>query len=60
MKYPVKTKVLIISIVLIIMSGFIVYGNSLEGKFIYDDEASVLKNRYIKNWSYFNRKRCPN
>ena len=36
---------------LIIVLGFIVYGNSLNGKFIWDDEALVENNIYIRNWS---------
>ncbi|MFA7706367.1 MAG: tetratricopeptide repeat protein [Candidatus Omnitrophota bacterium] len=40
-----------ILIILIILSGFFVYSNSLLGDFIWDDEAFITKNAYIKDWS---------
>ncbi len=40
------------AIILIIILGFAVYGNSLNGKFIWDDEYLVRDNVYIKNWSH--------
>ena len=49
-KGPRKRAVLVISIALIIILGFVVYGNSLDGKFVWDDEALVKNNIYIKNW----------
>ena len=45
-----KTMVLT-SIALIIILGFAVYVNSLNGKFVYDDETLVKNNAFIKNWS---------
>jgi Tfp pilus assembly protein PilF len=39
----------------IIMAGLVVYGNSLSGKFIYDDKTLVTNNVFIKDWSYFPR-----
>src|SRR4030042_3013847 len=40
------------SIILIIVLGFITYTNSLHGQFIWDDDALVKGNLYIKDWSY--------
>jgi len=41
----------VILIILIILSGFFVYSSSLQGEFVWDDEAFVVKNAYIKDWS---------
>jgi len=48
---PARKKSILFSIVLIIILGFTVYGNSLNGKFIWDDEFLIEKNKYIKSWS---------
>ena len=45
-----KNKIIFLSLVLIIASGFTVYFNSLNGKFIYDDDVLVKDNLYIRNW----------
>jgi len=45
-------KTIFLSILLIVTLGFVVYGNSLNGKFIWDDGALIENNQYIKNWSY--------
>lgn len=42
--------ILIIQIVLIIILGFVIYANSLNGKFIWDDEFLIKDNTYIKDW----------
>lgn len=42
---------LIIHIALIIILGFVVYANSLGGKFVWDDYGLVKGNAYIKDWS---------
>ncbi|HPM42598.1 MAG TPA: tetratricopeptide repeat protein [Candidatus Omnitrophota bacterium] len=39
-----------VSIFLIIVLGFVVYANSLGGKFLYDDARLVENNVYIKKW----------
>ena len=39
-------------IAIIVMLGFIIYANSLTGKFLWDDEYSVVKNEYLKSWQY--------
>jgi tetratricopeptide (TPR) repeat protein len=39
-----------ISIALIIILGFAVYANSLNGKFLYDDDGLVENNTFIKKW----------
>ncbi len=41
----------ILQVILIIALGFVVYGNSIKGKFIWDDYGLVKGNEYIKNWS---------
>ncbi len=41
----------ILSLVLITILGFVVYGNSLNGQFIRDDSPLVKDNTYIKSWS---------
>src|SRR3989338_11594974 len=41
----------IICVVLIILTGFIIYGNSLQGQFIWDDERLIQNNPVIKDWS---------
>jgi len=40
-----------IAFVLIFILGFIVYSNSLNGDFVWDDEILVKDNIYIKDWS---------
>ena len=42
----------IFNIVLIVLLGVIVYGNSIKGEFIWDDEYLVKNNVYIRNISY--------
>ncbi|GAF76422.1 unnamed protein product, partial [marine sediment metagenome] len=42
----------ILAIVLIIILGFVVYSNSLNGKFIWDDEYLIKNNVYIRSFSY--------
>lgn len=39
-------------IAVIVILGFVVYGNSLKAKFVYDDYGLVVENSYIKSWSY--------
>lgn len=46
-----KIRITIFSVILIAALGFIVYANSLNGKFVYDDEYLVKDNAYIKSWS---------
>ena len=47
-----KKKGVFISIALIIIFGFIVYGNSLNGKFIWDDDKLIKESAYLKNLSF--------
>ena len=47
-----KKQTTITSIILIIILGFAVYANSLNGKFIWDDDYLISNNIYIKNISY--------
>lgn len=46
-----KRKYLFIAVGLIIILGFVSYLNSLNGRFIWDDEFLVQNNRNIKQWS---------
>lgn len=50
-KPQVKSKVAVLSITIIIIVGFGVYSNSLNGKFIWDDDALIKNNIYIKSWT---------
>ncbi|OGW75826.1 MAG: hypothetical protein A2Z72_04135 [Omnitrophica bacterium RBG_13_46_9] len=45
-----KNRVLI-SVTLMVILGFAAYGNSLKGKFIWDDEYLIRDNPYIRTWS---------
>jgi tetratricopeptide (TPR) repeat protein len=45
----VPKKYVLLSIVLIIILGFAIYGNSLNGKFLYDDDILVKNNVFIKD-----------
>jgi len=45
-------KFLLLSLGLIILFGVLVYANSLKGQFLWDDEALVQYNPYIKDWSH--------
>jgi tetratricopeptide (TPR) repeat protein len=49
-KKPIK-KIYLVSIALIVVLGFITYGNSLNGEFIRDDISLIRDNVYIKSWS---------
>jgi len=42
----------LLHIFLIIILGFTVYANSLKGEFIWDDNAFVKNNAYIKDWRH--------
>lgn len=42
---------ILLQIFLIIILGFVVYSNALNGKFVWDDYGLVKDNAYIKNWS---------
>ncbi|NQT46811.1 MAG: tetratricopeptide repeat protein [Candidatus Omnitrophica bacterium] len=42
-------KNIVLSLALIVVLGFLVYGNSLQNGFIWDDEKHVRNNDYIKN-----------
>ncbi len=38
-------------ILLIILLGFVVYSNSLNNAFLYDDKFNIVDNGFIKNWN---------
>ncbi len=42
-------------LILIIILGLAVYANSINGKFIWDDEVLIRENEYIKDWSYLKK-----
>ncbi|MFC1624164.1 tetratricopeptide repeat protein [Candidatus Omnitrophota bacterium] len=44
-------KTFFISIILIIILGVSIYANSLDGKFLWDDDILVRDNLYIRDWS---------
>ena len=46
---------LFISILLIALLGAIAYGNSLNGKFVWDDDALIRNNIYIKDFSHITK-----
>jgi tetratricopeptide (TPR) repeat protein len=46
---PVKKTTLLLSLIFIIVLGFVAYGNSLDNKFVWDDEILIVNNDYIKN-----------
>ena len=48
---PAKKKSSFPPFILIIILGFAVYGNSLSGTFIWDDNLLVKNNEDIRNWS---------
>ena len=47
----IKERKTFLAIALIIIAGLVVYVNSVNGKFIWDDEVFVKHNRYIKSWT---------
>ena len=47
----IKKRALFIHIALIIILGFAIYGNSLNGRFIRDDHELIENNAYLKSWS---------
>jgi protein O-mannosyl-transferase len=48
----VGKKIIILHILCIAVCGFLVYGNSLRGEFIWDDFAYVKDNPHIKDWAF--------
>lgn len=51
MKRNIKDWFLLISIIFIIILGFVAYFNSLKGEFIWDEDFLIINNTYIKSWS---------
>ena len=52
---PKPDKVVLVSVLLIIILGFSVYINVLNGEFIWDDNGLVKDNIHIKDWSYVSK-----
>ena len=46
-----KKKVILLSVVLIVFAGFLVYFNSFGNGFIWDDKVLVTDNTYIRSLS---------
>ncbi|MBI4028866.1 MAG: tetratricopeptide repeat protein [Candidatus Blackburnbacteria bacterium] len=40
---------------LILVFGFVLYGNTLGNKMFWDDQDNILFNQYVHNWQYFGR-----
>ncbi|MDD5449446.1 MAG: tetratricopeptide repeat protein [Candidatus Omnitrophica bacterium] len=49
---PFDKTIVLLSVALIIILGLAVYANSLNGKFLYDDENLIKDNAFIKEWSF--------
>jgi len=52
MPVPAKKYISLLAAAAIIFLGFIIYANSLHGKFIWDDEFLIKNNAHIKQWAY--------
>ena len=46
----IKRRSVFISLLLIIIFGAVSYSNSLEGKFLLDDNGTIRSNAYIRSW----------
>lgn len=46
-----QSKACLLSILFIIIIGFLIYANSLGGEFLWDDKVLVEENLYIRGWS---------
>ncbi len=49
-KFAPKKWAVLCSVFLIIVSGLLVYANSINGKFVWDDEIQILDNKEIRSW----------
>lgn len=47
----IKKSTVILSAIVIIILGFAVYANSLNGQFVWDDIHLVKENKFVKDWS---------
>ena len=47
-----RDKQIAISIFVITVLGFAVFANTLSGEFLWDDQALIVNNDFIKDWSY--------
>lgn len=41
----------LIAVALIVILGFVIYANSLDGKFIWDDNILIKDNAFLRDWS---------
>ena len=48
----IKTNIVLVSLSLIAITGFMVYVNSLQGEFLVDDEYLVKNDERIRSWTY--------
>ncbi|MFH1867411.1 MAG: tetratricopeptide repeat protein [Candidatus Omnitrophota bacterium] len=42
----------IVCVIFIIILGFVLYANSINGSFLWDDEALIADNVYIRDWNH--------
>jgi len=54
-KHAIKKRVVLFSMLLITLSGFLVYANSINGKFLWDDEILIQENKEIRSWDNVSR-----
>jgi len=47
-----KNQNIFVHVIIIIFIGCVVYANSLDGQFIWDDNSIIKDNPYVKDWSY--------
>ncbi|MBN1870749.1 MAG: tetratricopeptide repeat protein [Candidatus Omnitrophica bacterium] len=50
-----RQKKVVFSVLLIVAFGLLAYGNSLNGKFIWDDDALIKNNVCLRDWSYITK-----
>lgn len=54
MGYIQKHKKIVILFVLFVV-GLIIYGNSFNNEFFWDDDDSIVNNIYIKDWQHLGK-----
>ncbi|MBL7058100.1 tetratricopeptide repeat protein [Patescibacteria group bacterium] len=50
--YILKNIIAITSLLFFLVIGTLVYANSFDNEFIWDDDDSIVNNTYIKNWNH--------
>lgn len=54
-KHETERRLVALSVMLIIVLGFMVYANCLHNPFIWDDTLLITNNDYIKDWSHIKK-----